>query len=630
MVSGYSLDQDQGKVDRTYSFNELDNMMSLLNARETRQSTLIRLLAYLLAHPQQRAALSPEAQASLDQAYGQGFPQGEVESLEETLKQRYATETKAGGSLYDLINSKDKYFSLKQLGNLKAERIGTSDMLKVRYSNLDAWLCQKTLELFTEVFMEKHQVLKHQDSNQAISFFEQQVRASQAALAEAEAQLEAFGTDNKIINYYEQTRYIAEQKEDLDKLFFEERMDFEAAKASLTELETKLETKYNIAVTSGQMLDLRDRLSDISNKIALLELNRAGPQEDARMARYQTQALTIQDSIAEKTQTLFTLSRTVEGVSADQILKEWLHNTIIYYQSEARISAIRQRQQDFENIYARFAPLGSKLKKIEREIGVREEEYLSNLHSLNVAKLHQYNLQMSTNLKVVDPPFLPLEAAPSKRMQMTILGCMLGFIFPFGVLVALALFDPTLKSPGQLAKLSGYSVLGAFPALNSRMKSINEVRDRVLSGFTQTLLGWQQKKATASPLRIHLTSLVPKVGKSTLQEAWLQDLGQRGITVSEELAAAEVILFETPALNSPEFPAQDLLPADHHVVVISAKTIWDEAAHNTLKRLEALHPAPIHLVLNGCPMEGLEEYIGEIPKQRTWLRRTFKKYLSRS
>ena len=48
-----------------------------------------------------------------------------------------------------------------------------------------------------------------------------------------------------------------------------------------------------------------------------------------------------------------------------------------------------------------MAPLGATLKRIEREINVAEKEYLSLLHSLNLSKLRQQNIELSSNIKAV-------------------------------------------------------------------------------------------------------------------------------------------------------------------------------------------------------------------------------------
>jgi len=55
--------------------------------------------------------------------------------------------------------------------------------------------------------------------------------------------LREFGINNKIINYYEQAKFVAESKEDLSTDYYKEKMRFEAANSAITRIEEKM-SKY--------------------------------------------------------------------------------------------------------------------------------------------------------------------------------------------------------------------------------------------------------------------------------------------------------------------------------------------------------------------------------------------------
>jgi len=54
-------------------------------------------------------------------------------------------------------------------------------------------------------------------------------------------------------------------------------------------------------------------------------------------------------------------------------------------------------------------------KRYERQISVAEQAYIEMKRALNQAKLRQQNLEMSSNMKVLDDPSYPIEALASKR-----------------------------------------------------------------------------------------------------------------------------------------------------------------------------------------------------------------------
>ena len=113
-------------------------------------------------------------------------------------------------------------------------------MLRFTYTTIDPGVCQQTLILLTKIFIEKHKEMKKGMSNDVVAFFEEAVRKSAAKLRGVEDQLLAFRVNNKIINYYEQTRFIAAKKEDLDEFFFKEEMKIAAADSTIQNHKTHL------------------------------------------------------------------------------------------------------------------------------------------------------------------------------------------------------------------------------------------------------------------------------------------------------------------------------------------------------------------------------------------------------
>jgi uncharacterized protein involved in exopolysaccharide biosynthesis len=99
------------------------------------------------------------------------------------------------------------------------------------------------------------------------------------------------------------------------------------------------------------------------------------------------------------------------------MLDEWLKNTIDYVEAKAALVVLARRKMDFVRTYQKYAPLGAMLKRIEREIKVAEQSYLELLRSLNLAKMKQQNLEMATNIKIVDPPYFPISAMPASTCK---------------------------------------------------------------------------------------------------------------------------------------------------------------------------------------------------------------------
>lgn len=77
---------------------------------------------------------------------------------------------------------------------------------------------------------------------------------------------------------------------------------------------------------------------------------------------------------------------------------------------------MKQRRESLDEQYVFFSPIGSTIKRKEREINITEQSYLSILHGLNSARLKQKSLQMSSaTLKIINPPAYPISAMPTKE-----------------------------------------------------------------------------------------------------------------------------------------------------------------------------------------------------------------------
>ena len=70
--------------------------------------------------------------------------------------------------------------------------------------------------------------------------------------------------------------------------------------------------------------------------------------------------------------------------------------------SKADLEILNKRKHDFEEQYKNYSPIGTKINQQEREINVTEQSYLQVLHALNMAKMKQVNLQLtSSNLTTI-------------------------------------------------------------------------------------------------------------------------------------------------------------------------------------------------------------------------------------
>src|SRR5205085_9079520 len=120
--------------------------------------------------------------------------------------------------VYKLIYSDNPFYSLNALANLKPIRISSSDLLKVSYETYDAAICKNTLEILLNVFGRKQKLLKGDETESVIAYFEGEVRRASEQLDSTEQEFLKFHEKNDIINYYEQSKAIIGERVDLNML----------------------------------------------------------------------------------------------------------------------------------------------------------------------------------------------------------------------------------------------------------------------------------------------------------------------------------------------------------------------------------------------------------------------------
>ncbi|MCY7421241.1 MAG: hypothetical protein LH478_05790 [Chitinophagaceae bacterium] len=336
---------------------------------------------------------------------------------------------------------------------------------------------------------------------------------------------------------------------------------------------------------------------------------------------------TLQTSI----QKLNVQYNTPEGIPVKSVLDEWVKSTMGFEQSKARLTIMDKRKKEFQEEYRKFAPLGAMLKKIERQISVAEQEYLELLHGLSLARLAQQSNELSSKLTIVDPPYLPLKPNPSKRILMLIVGVFAGFVIVLGVLLSKALLNKTLQQPAKALKKIGVPLLGIYPLLNTNKNFINKANLRIMQQLLSKIAFGKK------PVVIAVVSNQKGEGKSTLINMWSNELTQMNYTVENLTWAVntyfspkpktDLVFLELPALDSIILTKGRVPEVDHAIIVCRANRIWNRIDQELLDIfIKTANVSPL-LILNGVGTDDAEDYIGEVPKERSLIRSFMKRLL---
>lgn len=393
--------------------------------------------------------------------------------------------------LYKLINFTHRHYSVKAISAVNVQRIANSDLVKLRYEADDPGICQLTLALLTEVCIKNYKQIKENRSDAVVKYFEYQVRQSSIRLRIAEDKLLKFNKDNNIINYYEQSKAVAVVKEDLDVLYNNKNMVLEGSLSAIKRIESQLGSLQKIQLNSAKMMELRNRLLAVNSKISAAEIFRKNDSlPPPNVNALKEQAEKIKSEIRGSVNELYQYSHSTAGLPISSLLSDWLKNVLLYEETRAGLAVLGERIKEFRKQYAIYAPAGANLKRIEREINVSEQAYLELLHGLNLAKLKMQDIELSSNIKAVDPPYFPLSANPTKRLLTVIIAGLLGFLLVLVTILAMEYLDNTLRNPKRAAKKLNLACCGIFPKVYLKPQALNFhfIANRLLEITIQKLI----------------------------------------------------------------------------------------------------------------------------------------------
>ncbi len=675
IASGYGI--TSGENDRVDYFavnNAFDNLMATIKSRETIEEVGMRLLAkHLLIKKPSYKELSEENFNHLKDIIPDQLRKKLTEKGSEELtflKIDNYRRSKEINEIVNILSAPGSIYSLDVISaNMSALRKQSSDMLEISYKSNDPAVCQQTLQFIVDVVMARYKGIKGTETSNVVKYFEEQLRLAALRLRKSEDKLRDYSSENKIINYYEQAKFVAESKENVTADRQKQEESLQASRAALKKVEQKIEIKKNILEINSKLRKLREDLADINYKIANAELYEG---DKTRLKEYHAEADKIKKQIKDEVENQYKWNNTPEGLPRANILSEWLSNYIAVEENEAKLQVILHRLDGFDAIYKELAPVGSNLKRIEREVDVNEKEYLSVLHGLNMARLRQQSLEMSNNLSITDYPFLPLKPQPSKRSILIIMAFMATFILTLAIITGKALLGRTIQTPSRSEKFTGLQFLNAFPDYRKLDKKVIRERldEAILSHFFSAIhIQLKNREAGApQPLILTITSIKKGEGKSFCGKLIAEKLRQhykdvlymstnsglesnqsgidflkynrdadfinaRSIDAFLELSASDyrkynVIILELEELSKFSTPDKILNGVHLNLLILSSERVWSEADSRALGLFSKLTPIKPVIVLNHADIDKLESIVGEIPKRRSNVRKVVKRIVT--
>lgn len=650
MITSYNLEGESGIAGGNPQTN-ITNLMLIIQTDNTIHEVALKLFARCMMYGnpnkdnnfitaehfrQLNASVPPEVKALIN-------PQNELE----TYRNLKAYERPSQDNyLFGLLNY-HPYFSINSItSRLKVLQLNGSDIIDIAYSANDPGICYNTLDILNEVFANQYQQLRYGETMNVIKFFEKEVKRLYRNLTTAENDLIKFNVKNRIINYDEQTKQVAGLEAQQQVKNNELRMNIATTEALIAYLKQQLGSRAKIIESNQEFSSLVRDITRLQSRIANLKLmssENGGNNNEAQLelAKAERQLDATTKKVKELTQTLEGANyNTDTGVKSADLIDRWLEQVILLEKTKAELGAQDIMQQNIDQQFIFFSPIGATLDRKDRHIGFIEGNYMEMLKALNSARLRQRNLQMSTAvLRVLNPPMFPLNAQPTNRM-MTLLGSfMLTFFMTAIYFFIIEMLDRTLRDRMRSERITQVPVMGCYPKESTlRYRRFNKtINDMALRQLSKALLP-NFKEGQQNVL--NLLSTDAGNGKSyisqELENYWLSiGLQVRRLTYDEDFLAEdsrylmatdiksicpdimpnEIAIIEYPNLDDNTIPSGLLNMGTINLMVTRANRTWKDVDQKALNELQARleNKNSLFMYLTEASRYAVEEYVGQLP-----------------
>ncbi len=658
IVSGYTIESGNGvNGDYVSVSNAMDNLINIILSENTLKRVSYRLYARNMVHGNFQSDNQYITSSSFREIYNRTKNNENGKALlslidstsEENTFQNILKYEKPNKDnfIYGLFYWNHPHYCYNSLKNIKVNRKNNSDLLEISYSSNDPGIAYNTLEILTKEFVNEYRDIRYGETDKVIAYFKGELDRIGTELRIAEDSLTNYNIEKKIINYYDETREVASINTEFELKEQNATLTLNSSKALIDQLEKRIGNNLKQIKNNIDFISKLNRASSLTSQISELQgLSFPDISNSNNIASVKKQLETTTKELEEISNLYIDNKNSKEGITKSSIVSQWLDQILLYEKAKSDLEVIRKDRNELNKRYEFFAPVGSTIKRKERNINFTEQNYLSILKSYNDALMRKKNLEMtSATLKVLNPPSYPIQAQPTKRKTIVIVAFIGSIMLILGFFILLELVDRTLHDKVRTELFTNLPVIGAFPGKSlikyrNYDKAVQAIATKYLS---RAILPYLINKKEKLPFIINFLSTEGGDGKSFLINELVKYWGEAGLNVkslkwnedfnihsSEYLIAKsitdlyladneDILLVEYPELKSNNISTNLLNEANLNIIIVRATRGWKESDSILIDKVSnQLLDKQLVIYLNKAERYVVEGYTGMLPPYNTY------------
>ena len=537
---------------------------------------------------------------------------------------------------YQIYNSTNAHYGYEALKSINIHRVNTSDLIDLSFTADDPGMASNTVILITDELIKSHHTFKYKSSNEVVKYYEEQLRRYKSQLNTLEDELQNYNVKYKIINYTDQTKELSVTMSEFEVRYEQVLMEYTRSLNLIKVLEAQLIVRNQLYSTNGEFLQALDKISSISGKISESEMfNKSDDLEDLTEELEQRQKLADAEmSLKDISNRMRQAQYSKEGVVVEDIITQWLNETINFVKAKADLAVLGKRRKYYEDQLIYYSPVGTQLSRMEREISVIEQSYLNTLHHLGLARQRNNSIKLeSSSPEIITPATYPVSSNGSKRHVFVFVAFMATLILIASLEIIIEVMDRTLRDPLRAKKLTSLEVIGAFLGpkqfrYRGYTRDNNRISARVICNKLNHFLSSEQV------VYVNVLSIECNEGKNFATQYLKNEWEAQGLVVEvlkydEDYACdvnylraqsldffvhkpADVVFIKYPPFSKQSIPPVFLRESSINILVANASRGWRASDNEYVKCLHKDMGNKILLILNNTNRDYLEDLIGEL------------------
>ncbi len=363
------------------------------------------------------------------------------------------------------------------LGNLTINKEDFSTLLYMSVRAYDPVVAYRIADITANAFKERAAEVEVEQAKNVVDYVDSQIKEAEVKLDKAEKELQHFRNTTKFI-VTDENNSIVQRLNEIENKITEIETQRQLAQANLETYNVRLR-RFEGNDAPG-LLDIEsDEASRLRSELDALENQKHNLLEAGQVDSYRIRELDAQ--IEYKKNELRQAVLKASDNQGDKVLmgSEESEYTVLRERKiteELNLYSLENEEKFYKKLRNNFLRQHPNMLEdaLESAKLQRAKTVAENLYSFLVQQGEEAKIRAATGtggLLIVSPPQMPLEPIPQNTMRNIFIGLILGLGLGFGLAFLLDMLDKSMRSPDDVARLTGLTVIGSIPNLEGADKN---------------------------------------------------------------------------------------------------------------------------------------------------------------